>query len=88
MASRSAEEVMTEREATMHAIEQLATEMAANGSKKAWSKSVRDPALKRFAEEVHGPMLLRSHFGSRRFGLSYSCRTIVCINYDFSCQAL
>ena len=48
---------MTEREATIHAIEQLATEMAADGSKKAWSNSARDPALKRFAEEVHGPML-------------------------------
>jgi hypothetical protein len=57
MEQRTANEVMTQRAETMQAIEQFAEELTANGQRRAWSETVKDPELRRFAKEVNGPLM-------------------------------
>ena len=57
MAQRTEEEAIQQREAIMDAIEILAGEMHANGTKRAWSKGVKDPALLKVSQEVNGPLM-------------------------------
>ena len=54
---RSAADAMAEREATMRAIEELANEIETKGLKRRWSSAIKDPALKKFADEVNGPLM-------------------------------